>query len=35
MKSLREAHYARDIGLMDFVRYWGYDIQSCSSIRKS
>lgn len=28
MKSLRESHYARDIGLMDFVRYWGYDIQA-------
>lgn len=28
MKSLRETHYARDIGIMDFVRYWGYDIQA-------
>lgn len=28
MKSLRESHYARDVGLMDFVRYWGYDIQA-------
>lgn len=28
MKSLREAHYARDYGIMDFVRYWGYDIQA-------
>lgn len=28
MKSLREAHYARDFGTMDFVRYWGYDIQA-------
>lgn len=28
MKSLREAHYARDFGMMDFVRYWGYDIQA-------
>lgn len=28
MKSLREAHYAKDMGLMDFVRFWGYDIQA-------
>lgn len=28
MKSLRESHYVRDFGLMDFVRYWGYDIQA-------
>lgn len=28
MKSLTEAHYARDFGNMDFVRYWGYDIQA-------
>jgi len=28
MKSLRESHYVRDFGLMDFIRYWGYDIQA-------
>lgn len=28
MKSLREVHYAKDYGMMDFVRYWGYDIQA-------
>lgn len=28
MKSLREAHYTKDYGMMDFVRYWGYDIQA-------
>ena len=28
MKSLRESHYVRDYGLMDFIRYWGYDIQA-------
>lgn len=28
MKSLREAHYVKDYGLMDFIRYWGYDIQA-------
>jgi hypothetical protein len=28
MKSLTEAHYVRDFGNMDFVRYWGYDIQA-------
>lgn len=28
MKSLREAHYTKDFGMMDFVRYWGYDIQA-------
>lgn len=28
MKSLREAHYTKDYGMMDFVTYWGYDIQA-------
>ena len=28
MRSLRDSHYVRDFGLMDFVRYWGYDIQA-------
>ena len=28
MKSLREAHYTKDYGMMDFVSYWGYDIQA-------
>lgn len=28
MRSLREAHYVKDYGLMDFIRYWGYDIQA-------
>lgn len=28
MKSLREANYVRDFGHMEFVRYWGYDIQA-------
>ena len=28
MKSLREVHYTKDYGMMDFVRYWGYDIQA-------
>lgn len=28
MKSLRETHYTKDFGIMDFVRYWGYDIQA-------
>lgn len=27
MKSLREDNYVRDYGHMEFVRYWGYDIQ--------
>lgn len=27
MKSLKEQHYIRDFGYMDFVQYWGYDIQ--------
>lgn len=27
MKSLRESFYTKDFGNMDFVRYWGYDIQ--------
>ena len=27
MKSLREAHYTKDYGMMDFISYWGYDIQ--------
>ena len=28
MQSLRKAHYTHDFGMMDFVRYWGYDIQA-------
>ena len=28
MKSLREAHWTKDFGMMDFVTYWGYDIQA-------
>lgn len=28
MKSLREAFWTKDFGHMDFVRYWGYDIQA-------
>lgn len=28
MKSLRESHWIRDYGHMDFIRYWGYDIQA-------
>ena len=28
MKSLRESHYTRDFGNMDFIRYWGYDLQA-------
>ncbi|MGL5513222.1 MAG: PD-(D/E)XK nuclease-like domain-containing protein [Sporomusa sp.] len=28
MKSLREAHWTRDYGHMDFIRSWGYDIQA-------
>lgn len=27
MKSIREAEYCRDFGFMNFIRYWGYDIQ--------
>ena len=27
MKSLREDKYVRDYGHMEFIRYWGYDIQ--------
>lgn len=27
IKSLRETKYVADFGQMDFVRYWGYDIQ--------
>lgn len=27
MKSLREAHYTKDYGYMNFIEYWGYDIQ--------
>lgn len=27
MKSLREDNYIKDYGHMEFVRYWGYDIQ--------
>lgn len=28
MKSLREDNYLKDYGHMEFVRYWGYDIQA-------
>lgn len=28
MKSLRESHWTKDFGHMDFIRYWGYDIQA-------
>ena len=27
MKSLRDTFWARDVGYMDFVQYWGYDLQ--------
>lgn len=27
MKSLREAKFVKDYGYMDFIQYWGYDIQ--------
>lgn len=27
MESLTKLHYVPDIGYLDFVRYWGYDIQ--------
>lgn len=27
MKSLKEVHYVKDYGYMDFIQYWGYDIQ--------
>lgn len=27
MKSLREVKYVKDYGYMDFIQYWGYDIQ--------
>lgn len=27
VKSLRERKWVRDIGLMDFIDYWGYDVQ--------
>jgi len=28
MKSLREANWLKDYGYMNFIRYWGYDIQA-------
>lgn len=28
MKSLRDAFWTKDFGHMDFIRYWGYDIQA-------
>ncbi|MDD3052264.1 MAG: PD-(D/E)XK nuclease-like domain-containing protein [Candidatus Cloacimonetes bacterium] len=28
MKSLRESEYTKDFGHMNFVRYWGYDLQA-------
>lgn len=27
MKSIRESHYVKDYGHMNFAEYWGYDIQ--------
>lgn len=27
MQSIRETHYVKNFGQMDFIRYWGYDIQ--------
>lgn len=27
MKALRECHYTKDYGYMDFIQYWGYDLQ--------
>lgn len=27
MKAIREANYVKDFGYMDFIKYWGYDIQ--------
>ncbi len=27
MKSIREFHYTKDYGYMNFIEYWGYDIQ--------
>lgn len=27
MQSIKKIEYARDIGYLDFVQYWGYDIQ--------
>ena len=27
MQSIRDLYYAKDYGRMDFIRYWGYDIQ--------
>lgn len=27
MKSMREVKYVKDFGYMDFIQYWGYDIQ--------
>lgn len=27
VRSIRELYYAKDFGHMDFIRYWGYDIQ--------
>lgn len=28
MKSIRDAEYTKDFGYMNFIRYWGYDIQA-------
>jgi len=28
MKSLHDTHYTKDFGHMEFIRYWGYDIQA-------
>jgi len=28
MKSIRESTYVKDFGYMEFIRYWGYDIQA-------
>lgn len=28
MKSIRDAEYTKDFGFMDFIKFWGYDIQA-------
>lgn len=28
VESLRKAHWTKDFGMMDFIRYWGYDVQA-------
>lgn len=27
MKSIRDAEYVKDLGYLNFIRYWGYDLQ--------